>query len=173
MVKLTEKHIEVISKTVLEYLEKEKEKDRKRKQDWRLKNTKLLLRNYRKFKIHAGELEEEISLLDDEELLDSLDSDEFALESIKNSKKRTLAMIHFIDKMLEVYRVLSEKSTEPEEYRKYRTIYLLYINDERKTIEEIAECHNVNVRTVYRDRNGGVETLASLIFGVDSIRFID
>lgn len=172
MAKLTEKQLEVITQTVHKIIKEEREKEKQRKLDWRLKNTKLLLRNYRTFKIHAGELEEEINILDDEALLIDFDTDEFAVESIKKSKKRTLAMIKFIDRMLEIYRILSESSNKPEDLRRYKIIYDMYISDKKKTAEEIAECHNVNTRTVYRDVNEGVKTLASLIFGVDSIRFL-
>ncbi|MEL3956910.1 hypothetical protein NST17_06830 [Caldifermentibacillus hisashii] len=171
MVKLTEKHLEVISKTVLDYLEKEKEKDRKRKHDWRLKNTKLLLRNYRNFKIHASDVEEDIEELDSILLDEFLGSEEFAIESIKKSKQRTLVMINYIDRMMEVYRILAEKSGKPEDLRRYKILYDMYINPDKKSVMEIAECHNVSEKTAYRNCKEAINTFSSLVFGVDGIRF--
>jgi predicted DNA-binding protein YlxM (UPF0122 family) len=45
-----------------------------------------------------------------------------------------------------------------------------YINDERKTAEEIAETENIERRTVYKNINAAIKPLSALIFGVDSIK---
>jgi hypothetical protein len=164
---------ETAVQAALTYLEEEKKKDQEAKRDRRLRNTKLLLRNYRSFVLHCQELKTELDNLEDEEYLDELDKEELAVEAIKRSKKRTLSMVKFIDKMLTVYRILSTSSDRPEELRQYDTIYHMYIAPKKMTLEEIAECHNVVTRTVQRDINEAVKSLTSLIFGVDGIRFID
>lgn len=178
---------ETAVKAALDFLEEEKKKEQQTKRDRRLRNTKLLLRNYRSFVLHCKELKTELEQLEGEQLegegektereeleeIDLLDQEELAVEAIKRSKKRTLAMVKFIDKMLMVYRILSVSSNRPEEVRQYETIYRMYIAPERMTIEQIAECHHVATRTVHRDINEAVKTLSSLIFGVDGIRFID
>lgn len=174
--RLTEKQIEIISaiaaQEALKHLESEKQKQEKVKRDNRLRNIKLLLRNYRLFSLHAEEIIVEVqemnALLD----LDELETDEFAIESIVRSKKRTFAMIRFINKMLQVYKVLCEQSNNPEDIRSYETVWALYISEQKKTVKEIATCQNVDPRTVYRDIDRACESLSSLIFGVDSIRFI-
>jgi hypothetical protein len=175
--KLNEKHLEVISnaavQAAMDYLENDKQKNQRVKRDRRLRNTRLLLKNYRIFKIHARELKMEIGLLNDEAFLEDLDSDEFAVEAIKKSKARTIIMITFIDQMLEVFRVLSEKSDKPGDKRRYQVIYLLYIADEKLTIEKVAECLNVAPKTITRDIKDAVKTLSALIFGVDGIRIND
>lgn len=162
---------ETAVQAAMDYLEKQ-EKERKRQRvDRRLRNTKLLLVNYRGFKLHYQDLKDEIGILVDVDLLDDLDSEEHLVESIKKSKQRTLAMVNFIDRMLVVYKAVCEASDKFDEKRKYQTIEKLYISEEKFTPEMVAECHKTDVRTVYRDVKDAVKTLSVLIFGVDGIRF--
>jgi hypothetical protein len=169
---LSEKHLEIITRTAIEIYEKEKEKDKKAKQDRRLRNIKLLLRNYRSFKLHGADLKLEIKNLNSLLELDALDTNEFAVESIRKSKERTVAMVKFIDKMFLVYQTLCEKSGKEEDMRNFQSVYQLYISDDKFTASDIATCHKTDTRTVYRDVEKACQTLSSLIFGVDSIRFL-
>lgn len=158
--------------TAIEYIEKLKQEEQKIKRDRRLRNTKLLLRNYRTFVLHCEGLKMELQSREAGELLEDLEADEFAVESIKRSKERTLAMVQFINQMLQVYQLICKQSNKEEDMRKYETINKLYIQEEKMTAEEVAECHKTNVRTVYRDVNDAVKTLSILIFGVDGIRLV-
>lgn len=173
---MNQKTIELITRTAvqtaMEYLNKEVKEQKKEKRDRRLRNTKLLLKHYRSFKDHCEDVKMELEQLDDREFLDELDSDEFAVQAIKRSKERTLAMIHFIDRMLEVYRISSDRSNNPIQFRQYQTIYELYISKEEITIEQLAEKHDIDNRTVYRDINESVKTLSALFFGVDGVRMV-
>jgi len=162
---------ETAVQTAIEYLEQEKQKQKKMKRDRRLRNIKLLLRNYRSFTVHCEGIKVGLDRLNNMLQIDDLETDEAAIESIKRSKERTLAIVKFIDQMLEVYKVLSERSEKPEDLRQYQTIYKMYIASEKYSAEKIAECHKVDVRTVYRDINSACETLSGLIFGADFIRF--
>lgn len=157
---------------VMDRLKKEKEEEHKSKNKRRLRNTKMLLRNYRAFKLHSMEISMEIDELSELLDLDDLDTDTFAVESIRKSKERTLAMVKFVDQMLRVYKFICEESGKEEESRKYQSVYYLYISDNRKTAFDISECHNTDQRTVYRDVDEACKTLSALIFGVDSLRFL-
>lgn len=171
MSNISHKQLETITRTIVEILEKEKEKERKVKHDRRLHNTKLLMKNYRSFKKHSANLRLDIADLNKKLDLDELDTDEFAIKSIKRSKERTLATVKFIDQMITIYRVMSEQSGREEDKRIYQSIYQLYISDEKMSASQIATCHKTDVRTVYRDVNKACETLSALVFGVDSLRF--
>jgi hypothetical protein len=172
---LNEKQIEVISRTAalaaFEHLEKEREKQEKRKHDRRLRNIKLLLKNYRSFAIHCADIKLQIIDLDKKLDLDELDTDEFAVTSIKRSKERTLAMVKFINKSLEVYKVVCEKSEDPESNRRYKVIYDLYISDDKKTVTDVARGQSVHSRTIYKDIDKACETLVVLMFGIDGVKF--
>jgi len=110
---LNPKMLEQVSKvavtTALEYLEKEKKSEKKAKRDRRVRNTRLLLKHYRSFKEHCADVMNDLEEMDNIDLSDELDSEEFAVISIRRSKNRTLAMIRFIDKMIQVYQITCEK----------------------------------------------------------------
>jgi hypothetical protein len=171
---VNQKTIDQITKiavqTALDYLEKEKVKQEKQKHDRRLRNIRLLLKNYRSLVRHCGDVKLEIDKLDEKLELGLLDSNEFAIESVKRSKKRTLAMVKFVTRMVKAYEKMCEAESE-EALRRYRSVYYLYISDERKTAKEIATCHKTDIRTVYRDVNNSLEPLSVLMFGVDGLRF--
>lgn len=175
--KLTEKDLEVITRTAavaaLEHLEMAKQKQQKEKHDRRLRNVKLLLRNYRSFAAHVAEIKLDINELDEKLELEELDSDEFKLLSIKRSKKKTLAMVRFINKMLVIYKTMCEQTGKPEDIRRYETVYKMYIAEVKMTAEEISEMHNTAVRTTFNDIEKASKDLTVLIFGVDGIRFIN
>lgn len=170
--RITKLAAEAAVAATLETLEKEKKRQHKAKKDWRLRNTKLLLRNYRSFVGHCDDIHVVLDKLN-AELLEDLDSDDFAIESIKRSKERTLAMITYVRNMMEVYRILCERSNNQDEMRQYRTIEMMYISDEIFTPDRIADCHKIEVRTVYRDINRACNALSALMFGVDGIRMVD
>lgn len=168
--KLIEKVTKIAAQTVIEHLEKEKQREQKYKRDRRLRNTKLLLRNYRNFKDHAGDVKAELEELEQAESDDMFTDNELAIESIKRSKERTLALVKFVDQMLLSYRIHCEGSENPIEERRYKIIHDLYISEEKKSIDEIATCHFIDKRTVFRDVNRAVEALSVLMFGVDGLR---
>ncbi|BBI32354.1 hypothetical protein [Cohnella abietis] len=167
--------VEQITKTAvqaaLEYMENEKHRKQKANRDQRLRNTKLLLKNYRSFIAHCDELQEKLSAIQEAETLNELHTEDYAVESIKRSKKRTMVMTRFIQQMVGVYRSMCESSGTPEDSRRYKIIDALYISDEKMTAEQLAECHKIDLRTVYKDINNAAKALSVLVFGVDGIQF--
>ncbi|MNM10439.1 hypothetical protein D3C81_205670 [compost metagenome] len=161
----------IAAETALEFYKKEQERNSKLKKDRRLRNTKLLLRNYRKFKIHCESNLHELEELRDPNSFEFLDIDDLAIEAIIKNKERTTVMVKYIDHMIEIYRFLSERA-KPEDLRRFQIIYDLYIADEEKTVEELSECHKIDKRSVYRDINRACEALSSLLFGVDGVRSV-
>lgn len=140
----------------------------------RFRNTKMLLQNYRTFSIHKDEavyrcdyeVQEILSELDD---FDN-DNDLF-IESIKKSKERTKIIIKHIDKMFSVFRFLAESSKDETDQKRYKTVKMLYIEEEQSTIRDIAETLYVDERTVHRYKNDAIATLSSLIFGIDGMKW--
>lgn len=164
--KLIERVTKIAAQTVIEHLDKEK----RPKRDHRLRNIKLLLRNYRNFVAHSEEVQEELTALQKAKELDTLYEEEFTIESIMRSKQRTLVLVQLMQRMLEVYQIMCEKSGDPAEERRYKIIYEMYISDDKKTADEIARGHFIDRRTVFKDINKSCETLSVLMFGVDGIR---
>lgn len=175
--KLTEERIaniaaKVGAETAISKYEAERMKELSDAKDHRLRNTKLLLSHYREFKAHA---ESAIySAEQSEDVLDVLDlmwernhRSEQVVNSIKKSAVHTKIIMTHIDSMLEVYKAFAERSRKSVNIRQYQVLCERYIDDVQLTVEEIAEKHSVDPRTVYLDIDAGIDRLSKLIFGVD------
>jgi hypothetical protein len=159
------------------YMDQTWRKAVKSRHDKRLRNTRLLMKNYRLLKDHCEnavfdkkELME-IQGVNVVDLLDSLDcyEREDFIESIKNSVSRTQVIIAHIDKMMGVYRILCEQSSKPEEQRRHRIIKYSYIDDPEVPPAEICKLEGIDQSTYYRDKRASFESLGALIFGVDGL----
>ena len=163
-------------KAAMDYLAEEKKQLKKGRYDRRLRNTRLLLKNYRSFRNYAKNAVYKASQLKENavDILDGLDEysfdDSLYIESIKKSQQRTLIILKHIDEMLRYYRIDCEQSGKDEELRRYRIIVAYYINEQRKSAEQIAEDEHIERRTLYKDINMALKPLSALIFGIDSMK---
>jgi len=163
-------------KAAMDYLAEEKKQLKKGRYDRRLRNTRLLLKNYRSFSNYAKNAVYKASQLKENavDILDGLDEysfdDSLYIESIKKSQQRTLIILNHIDEMLRYYRIDCEQSGKDEELRRYRIITAYYINEQRKSAEQIAEDEHIERRTLYKDINIALKPIAALIFGIDSMK---
>lgn len=172
----TQRGVEVGVKAAVDYINNEKQQQRQGRYDRRLRNTRLLLRNYRSFKVHAMDAvfsakqlkESAVDILDD--LDDTPYDNDLYVESIKRSQQRTAVIIRHIDEMLKYYRIYCERSRRPEDMRKYRVIMAYYIDDEEITAQQIGALHSVDSRTVYKDISMAIKPISSLIFGIDGLK---
>jgi len=168
--------IDTGTKAAMEYIMEEKKTQQKGRYDRRLRNTRLLLKNYRTLKQHAqgAVFNAKKAKENAVDILDGLDSfqfdDNLYIESIKKSQQRTIIILRHIEEMLKYYRIACEESGREDEMRCYRIIMATYVDDEKKTAEEIAEIENIERRTVYKNINTAMKPLSALIFGVDSIK---
>lgn len=162
------------AKVALDTIEKEKHKSARERRDRRLRNTKLLLRNYRMLKAHcqnavyqASQLEKNVDILD---LMEHVFSqDELYVESVKRSAERTYLIVSHIDEMLRLYEIYCFTSDKPEDRRRFNTVHALYIDEAVMTVPEIAEKEGIDTRTVYKDIDAAAEKLTALIFGIDGL----
>lgn len=167
---------EIGTQTALETLKNERHERFKRRYDRRLRNTKLLLREYRNLKTFSENAiykkSKGSSAIDILEELDSYDNEELFVESIQKSKERTAIILDHIDNMLEIYEIKSSKSRKDSDYRKYKAIYYVYISpeDDAKTVDETAKSLFVTPACIYNDIDDAARFLTSLIFGVDGLK---
>ena len=163
-------------RAAMEYLTEERKQLKKGRYDRRLRNTRLLLKNYRSFRNYAKNAVYKASQLKENavDILDGLDDysfdDSLYIESIKKSQQRTLIILNHIDEMLRYYKIDCEQSGKDEELRRYRIIVAYYINEQRKSAEQIAEDEHIERRTLYKDINMALKPLSALIFGIDSMK---
>ena len=158
---------------MLEY-DRKKKSNLKTKYDSRLRNTGLLLKNYRNFKEYCKNAiyeelnnikegaQEEFSVIEIFDKMYDVDDDATIVQSI-------LIIIKHIDTCIDFYEYKAENSKNVELKRRVDVIKRLYINDEIETFEEIAQDLFISTKTVNRDRKKATEELAPLIFGADGI----
>lgn len=133
-----------------------------------LYNTKLLLKNYNELNNHAKNA---VYKHTDERITDNINkidanySDDFILiESIKNSRIKTLIYIDHMNMALErVKRNQKVKGT----YEKYEALEMFYIDKERK--EDIAIKINCSSKSVGRWIREMEEEVGINLFGINSI----
>ena len=163
------------AKEALKTFEQERKREYSSRTDRRLRNTKLLLRNYHMLKEHAensvfGRTQMEESALDILESMMSMYDNEVIIESIRRSATRTAVIVSHIDTMLGLYAVYCEKSSNKDiDMRRYEALWDMYMVENPLSVKEIAEKQNMSARNVYEDIKIATERLSALIFGVDGL----
>ncbi|MFJ7662971.1 hypothetical protein ACIQXW_11260 [Lysinibacillus sp. NPDC097162] len=161
--------LEKITEIVITKFSELQREEQTKKSDRRLFNTRLLLRNYHNLKARCEELVEKNKTETEDDPFIAIGGEYLSIESLTRSSARTMNMMNFIDKMLEFYKKDCERQGK-EDIRKYNTLIHFYINEDKKTYEDIAELHELNERTVRRDLKEAVHALSVLIFGIDGLR---
>ena len=165
----------VAAKKAIQVYESQKEGEQKKRRDKRLRNTGLLLENYRMFKqsadnsiFNSGQIEENAG--DILESMMNIYDDEVVIHSIYRSATRTAVMITHIDSMIELYRAYCyHQSGDYIDLRRVEVMYQTYIADKKRSIGELAIDYNVSANTIYGDLNEAKRRLGALIFGVDGV----
>lgn len=143
--------------------------------DRRLRNTKLLLRNYRMLKKGCEEAvwNREVAKRASEEL-DILmlmkGDDRCVVDAIRQSSEKTAVILAHVDRMIEVYKSFCYAHGDREK-RRYRAVQIVYLNVTKLKMSEAAAKLGVTLPTLYSDLAVAEESLASLIFGVDGLKF--
>lgn len=174
-----EEIIELAAKTAISVYDQQKKAQMKEKHDRRLRSTKMLLENYRSFSSFNDNAVSNLydALKIDEDIYGVLElmngrekvSSEIKIDSIEKGVLRTKIMMAHVDAMLNIYEKNCQASPYPEEMRRYRVIYGLYLGKEEMKVEQIAEEECCDIATVYRDKKNAITKLTALIFGIDGI----
>lgn len=173
-----EKAAAIGAKEALKTFNQERKKEYSGRADRRLRNTKLLLRNYHMLKEHAeksvfGRTQMEESALDILESMMSMYDNEVIIESIKRSATRTAVIVSHIDTMFGLYEAYCDRSpTRDIDMRRYDAVWDMYMAQPTLSVKEIAEKHSLSKETVYADIKVAVEKLTALFFGVDGLKVL-
>lgn len=164
------------AREAMKKFEIERKKELGQRVDKRLRNTRLLLRNYRMLKEHAERSVFSRSQMDEsafdvlEIMMSSYDGD-MVIDSIKQSAQRTAIMVSHVETMLGLYAAFCEKSPNQElEHRRYEVVWDMYISEPALSAKDIAEKQNMSKENVYADCRVAIERLTALIFGVDGLK---
>lgn len=170
-----EKAATIGAKEAIKTYENEKEKEYSKRADRRLRNTKLLLKNYHMLKEHAensvfGRTQMEESALDILESMMSMYDNEVIIESIKRSATRTAVIVSHIETMFGLYREYCKSAPNRDiETRRYDVIWDMYMADHTLSAKEVAKKQHISRDSVYADLRMATERLTALIFGVDGL----
>lgn len=169
---------EIGAKAAVRAVERERKNYRKQQYDWKYHNTKLLLRNYRRLNEYYQNAVFDMEGAEDadadfEDIMRSMggsiaDEDIF-VESIKRNYLTTKIIMTHVNKMLDCYKVMCERSGRRDDARHWRVLEGLYIADDYTTAEEIAQREGIDKRTVYKDIDVCAADLTALLWGVGGI----
>lgn len=121
--------------------------------DSRYHDVKLLMKNYRILKAHYAHVSPET----------------LEVSVICSLRRKTALMMSHVDKMLTAYKALCYESGRLDEKNRWEALYLRYIDDERITIDSIANRLSIDRRTYFRYISYAMEDLAVLLFGIEAI----
>ena len=121
--------------------------------DNRYLDVRLLMKNYRKLKIHYSQVDVNLNEVD----------------SICSMRRKTGLMMSHVDKMLTAYKALCTDAETPDEIRRWEVLYLRYMSEKRMKLDDIAATLHINKRTLYRDTERAMEDMAVLLFGIEAI----
>lgn len=164
---------EIAAAAAIQEYKAEAEREKQERKDKRLYNTRLLLERYRgMIKYSEKAIYDAIQLDEDMELQTLLemmgakgDITTLSVESIQTRVAQTRVILSHVNKMLDFYQYRCTSSGKSEVLRKWQTIDHLFISDDEKTVEELAEEFNVDDRTVYRYIKSAIQDLSALFFG--------
>ena len=169
---------EIGAKAAVRAVERERKAYKKVQYDRRFHNTKLLLRHYRTLNEHYKNAifdtetarEESDDFVEIMELMNgTLGDEELYVESIKQSVLRTKVIMAHVNKMLEIYEGICERSTRSDDARHWRVLRAIYLADEATPAMEVAAQENIDKRTVYKDIDAAVQDLTVLFFGIGGL----
>ena len=167
-------------KTGIEKFEQLKMESLSQRHNRRLGNTKLLLKNYRIFMASASKAvykahfnypklkdssSKAINILEEMEY----NEPDLVIESIRKSTARTAIIMAHVNKMLEVYKIMSKQSGDKTDSLRYQALDFMYINKQKVTIDEISEKMSYSTRQIERHIDDAIVVLSGLIFGIDSL----
>ena len=165
------------AKAAVKAVERERKAYRKRQYDWKYQNTKLLLRNYRR--LNAYYQNAIFSIEDAEEADESFEDimrsmgrpadEEIFVESIQKNYLATRIIMTHVNKMLDCYQIMCERSNRQDDKRHWRVLEEMYLSENYTTAEQIARQEHIDKRTVYKDIDVCAADLTALFFGVGGI----
>lgn len=168
---------DVGAKAAVKAVERERKAYRKKQYDWKYQNTKLLLRNYRRLNAYY---ENAIFSIEDAEEADESFEDimrnmgrpadeEIFVESIQKNYLATRIIMTHVNKMLDCYEIMCERSNRQDDKRHWRVLEEMYLSENYTTAEQIARQEHIDKRTVYKDIDVCAADLTALFFGVGGI----
>ncbi|MBC2288582.1 hypothetical protein [Listeria farberi] len=163
--KLNKNDIRLIVKTVKEVNRDELDDKQRERKNWKLRNVKLLMTNYRLLKRYCNDVTDQIDVI--ESILEELGRESLILHSINDNKLKTQAMMKHVDNVLNVYEDNCLNGNH-EDQRRYKLLYEFHVKEPQLSTNRICEKYNISRASLYRELKRSYETIVILMFGIDS-----
>ncbi|TYU88475.1 hypothetical protein FZX01_02885 [Listeria monocytogenes] len=163
--KLNKNDIRLIVKTVKEVNRDELDDKQRERKNWKLRNVKLLMTNYRLLKRYCNDVTDQIDVI--ESILEELGRESLILHSINDNKLKTQAMMKHVDNVLNVYED-NCLNCNHEDQRRYKLLYEFHVKEPQLSTNRICEKYNISRASLYRELKRAYETIVILMFGIDS-----
>ena len=158
--------------------ERERKRLQRQQSDKRYHDTKLLIKKYRQLNeydqnaVYDEEAAEEVDE-DFEEIMRSFGvsfkEKELTANSIRRNYLVTRVVMAHVNKMLDVFQTMCEKSNRASDKRRWKILHDLYLAEEPTTAEELAQQENISKRAVYDIVDRCIPDLTILFFGICGI----
>lgn len=172
--------VDIATTNAVNIMEEKKAKRKKHIYDNRLNNTKLLMKNYRRFKeaisnavfsesdLDTMTVGEVLSKIED---LDLSTSSEVIVESILKSKKKTEIILSHIDKVLKRYFKKVENSKDERLKERVKMFKMYYIDEKNENItyEEMSTIFHMSSKQINRNITRVSSDISILLFGFDGL----
>ncbi|MFY4480774.1 hypothetical protein ACJ8LO_09450 [Latilactobacillus sakei] len=158
---LDKEQLEMLAGAVFKQQHKAKRKER----DRRLRNTKMLLQNYRRLKTHI-EIEpgnEELTMNYETESGEIIRFDE-----LNKYHAKSRALIKYLDNILAAYKIEC-KQGDDSDWRRYNVIDKLYLSTSKMSLSEIATIYDKDRSTIDRDKRRGINDISVMLYGMDAL----
>lgn len=158
--------------------ERERKRLQRQQTDKRYHDTKLLIRKYRQLNEYYQNavFDEEGAEEADEDFEEIMRSfgvsfrdEKITADSIKRNYLVTRVVMAHVNKMLEVFQTMCERSNRASDKRRWRVLHDLYLSERPSTAEQIASREKIERRTIYKDIDACLSDLSVLFFGIDGL----
>lgn len=158
--------------------ERERKRLQRQQTDKRYHDTKLLIRKYRQLNEYYQNavFDEEGAEEADEDFEEIMRSfglsfrdEKITADSIKRNYLVTRVVMAHVNKMLEVFQTMCERSNRASDKRRWRVLHDLYLSEKPSTAEQIASREKIERRTIYKDIDACLSDLSVLFFGIDGL----
>lgn len=162
---LSDKQLDQLAYKIRVGIRKDREAEKKKFKERALHNTRLLLKQYHKLKVHSKVVEEQVEINQGS----FWEHKWLNLDMLMQNKAKTVKLMKHVDLALEVYKQSCQASNKVEEQRRWRVINKRYIEYPLLSEEKLAEQMHMDRSTVNRTCRDAVEDLSIILFGIDMI----
>lgn len=151
--------------TITGIVVKEQRKLTKKDRDRRLRNTLMLLINYRRLKLHIQ------TEPGDDELTMQYEAQNgvvIRFDEISKYHAKSRALIKYLDRILEVYKAECEEGSASE-YRRYQVINKLYLGPHKYKLIDLQDIYGKDTSTLNKDKKQAIEDISIMLYGIDAL----